>query len=184
MTNVAHLTPSSETSARTDRSVDSALRVQLLELIAECATGNRAAFRRLYDLTSHRVYGIVLAVLRNPMLAEEVAQEVYVQIWRQAAKFGPENGNPLGWMSSIARNRAIDRLRAERSRGFVHYTDDVPDVADDMNADAPFETLVLTRVLAGLRPEYRKIILLSYFRGLKPSLPNCWTCRLAPSRAG
>lgn len=169
MTNVAHLTPSSETSGRTDQSTDAALRVQLLDLIAECAAGNRAAFRRLYDLTSHRVYGIVLAVLKSPVLAEEVAQEVYVQIWRQAAKFEPENSNPMGWVSSIARNRAIDRLRAERSRGFVHYTDDVPDIADDANADAPFETLVLTRALAGLRPEYRKIILLSYFRGYTQS---------------
>ncbi|MBT8460494.1 MAG: sigma-70 family RNA polymerase sigma factor [Boseongicola sp.] len=170
MTNVAHLTPSSETSAQADRVGDPELRQQLLDLIGECADENRAAFRRLYDLTSHRVFGIVLAILRNRAAAEEVAQEVYVQIWRQSGGFSSEQANPMGWISSIARNRAIDRLRAERARGFVQFTDDVPDLADTgKDADAPLDTIVLTRALSGLRPEYRKIILLSYYRGYTQS---------------
>lgn len=170
MTNVAHLTPTSEASAKTGRIGDAELRDRLHGLILECANGNRAAFRRLYDLTSHRIFGIVLAVLRNRAAAEEVAQEVYVQIWRQASGFNSVDANPLGWISSIARNRAIDRLRAERSRGFVQFTDDVPDIADDhLDADSMLDTLVLTRALAGLRPEYRKVILLSYFRGYTQS---------------
>lgn len=170
MTNVAQLTPTSETSAKAGRIGDAELRVRLLDLIVECADGNRPAFRRLYDLTSHRVFGIVLAVLRNSAAAEEVAQEVYVQIWRQAASFGGEQANPLGWISTIARNRAIDRLRSDRARGFIQYSDEVPDIADDrLDADAPLNTLVLTRALSGLRPEYRKIILLSYFRGYTQS---------------
>ncbi len=166
MANVAQLTPTSETSAEPDRICDGELRERLLDLISECAEGNRAAFRRFYDLTSHRVFGIVLAVLQNRAAAEEVAQEVYVQVWRQSGRFSHENANPLGWISSIARNRAIDRLRADRTRGFVRFSDDVPDIADDrLDGDAPLDTLVLTRALAGLRPEYRKIILLSYYRG-------------------
>lgn len=170
MTNVAHLTPSSETSAQADRVGDPELRQQLLDLIGECADENRAAFRRLYDLTSHRVFGIVLAILRNRAAAEEVAQEVYVQIWRQSGGFSSEQANPMGWISSIARNRAIDRLRAERARGFVQFTDDVPDLADTgKDADAPLDTIVLKRALSGLRPEYRKIILLSYYRGYTQS---------------
>ena len=167
---VAHLTPTSEASETGRRINDAALRERLLELIAECADGNRPAFRRLYDLTSHRVFGIVLAVLQNRPAAEEVAQEVYVQIWRQAARFDAAQANPMGWISSIARNRAIDRLRAERSRGLVQYSDDVPDIADESaSADAPLDTLVLTRALENLRPEYRRIILLSYFRGYTQS---------------
>ena len=163
---VAHLTPTSEVSKKPGRIADAELRARLLDLIEECGAGNRPAFRRLYDLTSHRVFGIVLAVLRNRATAEEVAQEVYVQIWRQAASFEKKQANPMGWISSIARNRAIDRLRADRSRGFVQFSDEVPDIADDTaNADGPLDTLVLTRALSKLRPEYRKIILLSYFRG-------------------
>ena len=168
--NVAHLTPTSETSAPTGRIGDAELRARLLDLIAECADGNRTSFRRLYDLTSHRVFGIVLAVLRNRATAEEVAQEVFVQIWRQADAFRAEQANPLGWISSIARNRAIDRLRADRARGFVQFSDEVPDIADNrLDIDAPLDTLVLTRALSGLRPEYRKIILLSYFKGYTQS---------------
>lgn len=166
VTNVAHLTPTSETSGKTGRIGDAELRERLVGLIENCAEGNRAAFRRLYDLTSHRVFGIVLAVLRNRAAAEEVAQEVYLQIWRQAGGFSSDQANPMGWISSIARNRAIDRLRADRARGFVHFSDEVPDIADDrLDTDAPLDTLVLTRALSRLRPEYRKIILLSYFRG-------------------
>ena len=170
MANVAHLTPSSETSARAGRHGPVELREKLSGLICNCAEGDRAAFRRVYDLTSHRVFGIVLAVLQNRATAEEVAQEVYVQIWRQSARFDPQGANPVGWISSIARNRAIDRLRADRARGFVQFSDEVPDVADDrLSADAPLDTIVLTRALQGLRPEYRKIILLSYFRGYTQS---------------
>ena len=170
MANVAHLTPTSETSAPTGRVPDAELRDRLLDLIGECAEGNRASFRRLYDLTSHRVFGIVLAVLRNRATAEEVAQEVFVQIWRQSDAFQARKANPLGWISSIARNRAIDRLRADRARGFVQYSDDVPDIADGrLDPDAPLDTLVLIRALSGVRPEYRKIILLSYFRGYTQS---------------
>ena len=170
VTNVAHLTPSSETSAGADRLGDVELRKKLAGLIAECGDGNRAAFRRIYDMTSHRVFGIVLAILRNRAAAEEIAQEVYVQIWRQSGRFNQEQANAMGWISSIARNRAIDRLRADRARGFVQFTDEVPDLADDrLAADAPLDALVLTRALSGLRPEYRKIILLSYFRGYTQS---------------
>ena len=140
MANVAHLTPTSETSAEPRRICDTELRQRLLELIAECAEENRAAFRRFYDLTSHRVFGIVLAVLQNRAAAEEVAQEVYVQIWRQAGRFNHENANPVGWISSIARNRAIDRLRADRTRGFVQFSDDVPDIGITFNENAPTKT--------------------------------------------
>lgn len=170
MTNVAHLTPTSEASVTAGRIGNAELRARLPALIEECAGGNRAAFRRLYDLTSRRVFGVALAVLRDQATAEEVAQEVYVQIWRQAGGFSSDRANPVGWISSIARNRAIDRLRADRARGFVRFSDDVPDIADDRHgADAPLDTLVLTRALSGLRPEYRKVILLSYFRGYTQS---------------
>lgn len=170
MAQVAHLTPTSEVSENTGRIADAELRARLLELIDACGAGNRPAFRRLYDLTSHRVFGIVLAVLRNRAAAEEVAQEVYVQIWRTAGSFKTEQANPMGWISSIARNRAIDRLRSDRSRGFVQFSDEVPDIADDnVTTDGPLDTLVLTRALSKLRPEYRKIILLSYFRGYTQS---------------
>ncbi len=170
MTNVAHLTPHSEKTGGNGRLADADARVHLAELIAACGEGDRAAFRRVYDLTSHRIFGIVLAVLRNRPAAEEVAQEVYVQVWRHSFRFDQTNANPVGWISAIARNRAIDRLRSDRARGFVQFSDEVPDVADErLGEDAPLDSLVLTRALSDLRPEYRKVILLSYFRGYTQS---------------
>ncbi len=128
MTVVTQLTPSSERDRgngdrRTDRCEQ---RRRLTELIEACAAGDRAAFRRLYDLSSRFVFGVVLAILRDAGMAEDVAQEVYISVWKRAGSFDTDKGNPLAWMAAIARNRAIDRLRAERARGFVSDTDEVP----------------------------------------------------------
>ena len=91
-------------------------------------------------------------------------------MWRHSFRFDQTNANPVGWISAIARNRAIDRLRSDRARGFVQFSDEVPDVADErLGEDAPLDSLVLTRALSDLRPEYRKVILLSYFRGYTQS---------------
>jgi RNA polymerase sigma-70 factor (ECF subfamily) len=69
-------------------------------------------------------------------------------------------------MAAIARNRAIDRLRAERARGFVRYTDEVPDIAgNDQPAELTVDAIAVRRVMADLRPEFRNAVLLTYFRG-------------------
>ena len=104
--------------------------------------------------------------MRDNGLAEEVAQEVYVTIWKRAASFDAARGNPLAWMAAIARNRAIDRLRAERARGFVAFTDQVPDVPDDsQDGFVTVEALAVRRALKDLRPEFRRAVMLSYFQG-------------------
>jgi RNA polymerase sigma-70 factor (ECF subfamily) len=76
------------------------------------ARGQEAAFAELYDLTSSRIYGVVLKVLRSPDLAVEVTQEVFVEIWRQAGRFSDQRGSVLAWMCTIAHRRAVDRVRA------------------------------------------------------------------------
>ena len=141
-------------------------RRQIAELIGACAAGDRPAFRRLYDLSSRFVCGIILAILRDNEMVAEVAQEVYVSIWQRAGSFDDETRNPLAWIAAIARNRAIDRLRAERARGFIVATDEVPDIAgDDPPAGLLVEAVAARRALADLRPEFRRALLLSYFKG-------------------
>lgn len=159
--------PTSETDpAVVPRAGDAAQRRKLTELMAATAEGDRAAFRRLYDLSIRFVFGIVVAVMRDQQLSEEIAQEVYVTIWKRAKSFDVQKGNPLAWMAAIARNRAIDRLRAERARGFVSFTDEVPDLADDKNeAELTVDAIALRRMLEDLRPEFRQALLLSYFQG-------------------
>lgn len=167
MTVVTHLTPSSERDpSRANREASAERRRRMAGLIGACADDDRAAFQQLYELSSRFVFGIVLTILRDQEAAAEVAQEVYVSIWQRAGSFDGEKGNPMAWMAAIARNRAIDRLRADRARGFVVATDELPELAgDDPPAGLAVETVALRRALDALRPEFRQALLLSYFKG-------------------
>lgn len=82
---------------------------------ALCATGLRdgAAFRKVYQLTSAKLFGICLRICGERQAAEDVLQEVYLVIWRRAASFEPLRSSPITWLATIARNRAIDWRRAQ-----------------------------------------------------------------------
>lgn len=90
--------------------IDSAALVPLLERVA---ARDREAFAKFYDLTCHRVYGMVLRVLRDPGYSEETTQEVYLQVWESASRYDAYSGSPLSWLITIAHRRAVDRVRAE-----------------------------------------------------------------------
>ena len=85
---------------------------RLLEL---SAGGDLDAFARFYDLLSPRVYGLALRILRDPGYAEETVQEVFLQVWKQAADYRPALGSVQSWVLTIAHRRAVDRVRAESS---------------------------------------------------------------------
>ncbi|GAA3948171.1 ECF RNA polymerase sigma factor SigK [Gordonia caeni] len=87
----------------------------LEDLLSRVADGDRGAFAELYDRTSARVYGMVMRVLRDRGYSEEVTQEVYLQVWREAGSFRAERGSPLSWLLTIGHRRAVDRVRAESS---------------------------------------------------------------------
>jgi RNA polymerase sigma-70 factor (ECF subfamily) len=80
--------------------------VTLTALLARIANGERDAFSDFYERTSTRVYGMVLRVLRDPGYSEETTQEVYLQVWNNAAKFDPKQGSPLSWLITLAHRRA------------------------------------------------------------------------------
>ncbi|MGH7550156.1 MAG: sigma-70 family RNA polymerase sigma factor [Gemmatimonadota bacterium] len=86
-------------------------------LLQRVAAGERPAFAELYDETSPYVFGILVRMLANREVAEEVAQEVYVQAWRGAGSFDPERGSGWTWLAMMTRSRALDRIRADRSYG-------------------------------------------------------------------
>jgi hypothetical protein len=101
--NVSSLPPDSErqparTEAAGDRETEAARLVQLMTL---CARGHEQAFPELYDRTSQRIYGIILRVLRSPDHAAEVMQEVYVEVWRQSARYSPDKGSVIAWMTTM-----------------------------------------------------------------------------------
>lgn len=77
--------------------------------------GDEAAFAEFYDAMSGMVHGVVQRVLRNDALAEEVTQEVFLEIWRLAPRFAEQRGTPHSWAATIAHRRAVDRVRSEQS---------------------------------------------------------------------
>lgn len=80
-------------------------------LAARVADGDREAFLTLYDLTSPKVYGLALKMMADPMAAEEVVQEAFIRLWTRAETFRPGRGSFLGWLLTITRHVALDRLR-------------------------------------------------------------------------
>src|SRR5882757_5401194 len=89
-----------------------ATRSQLAAALVRVAGGDRAALRTIYQDTSAKLFGVCLRILNDRGEAEDVLQDVYVTVWRKAATFDPGRASPITWMVAIARNRAIDRLRA------------------------------------------------------------------------
>jgi RNA polymerase sigma-70 factor (ECF subfamily) len=86
---------------------------QLRRLVAAVALGDRAAFRRLYDATSAKLFGFALRILRKDELAEEAVQDAFVSIWHAAAGYQAHLAAPLTWMATIVRNKALDILRRQ-----------------------------------------------------------------------
>lgn len=92
--------------------------------------GDRDAMHRLYEATGGKLYSICFKVLRNRPAAEDVLQEVYIKIWNRAAGFDPDKGSAMAWLGLIARNSAIDRVRA-RARRKTTGDDALWTIADD-----------------------------------------------------
>lgn len=142
---------------------------QLSALLLRVADGDRPAFQAFYDRTSAKLFGVILRILVERQESEDVLQDVYVSIWRKAATFDPARASPITWATTIARNRAIDRLRA-RPRAQVPV-DQAYDLADDGPApDAGLshaqDVQRLSAALAALEPRHAAAIRACYFEGV------------------
>jgi RNA polymerase sigma-70 factor (ECF subfamily) len=84
-------------------------------MLQRVARGDRAAYEQLFDRMSSVVFGTIHRVLRDPAQSEEVSQEVFVEIWRSAAKFDPTRGGAMAWVVTMAHRRAVDRVRSEQA---------------------------------------------------------------------
>ena len=106
-------------------------RRRLVEDLAAVASQDRPALRRVYAATSAKLYGVCLRILADESEAEDVLQEIYVTVWRRAGSFDPARGvSPITWLAAMARNRAIDRLRARRD-GLNRPLELAAEIADD-----------------------------------------------------
>ena len=145
-------------------------RVVIDDLLRSVARGDDAAFSRLYDLIAPRVFGLARRVLRDPAQAEEMAQEVLVEVWRTAARFDPERGSGLSWVLTIAHRRSVDRVRSEQASAdrmqrvaaaSVHVPYD--EVADQVGTRLVRQQV--RRCMEGLTSLQREAITLAYYGG-------------------
>lgn len=139
-------------------------------LLVQVAAGDSAAFEELYDEISAPVYGLAVRVLRDPAQAEEIAQEVLVEIWRKAGRYDPARGGAMGWIMTLAQRRAVDRVRSEQAAA---ERDDraarrEPPAAPDGVADLVLDRLDRQRIrdcLDHLTVSQRQSITLAYYDG-------------------
>ncbi len=108
-------------------------------MLRAIASGDKSALATFYDRTSAKVYGVVLRILASEPDAEEVLQEVFVSVWRNAGRFDKERASPITWLCVLARNRAIDRLRRRRLdtapiEAAYHIENDEPSALDRLEA--------------------------------------------------
>ena len=96
----------------------------LPELLARVALGDRAAFRALYDATQRSLFPVARRITRNESWADEVLQEAYMTVWHRAATFDASKASPMTWMTTIVRNRALDRLSLASARHEESVADD------------------------------------------------------------
>ena len=99
----------------------------LVALLAAVAGQDRSAFGELYDRTSAKMYGICRRMMSSDADAEDVLHEAYLTVWRNARRFDPAKASPITWLAVLTRNKAIDRLRRERSTDPIDAAEDVPD---------------------------------------------------------
>lgn len=148
--------------------------LEQITLIRRVAAGEECALSSLYEATSRLLYGLLLRMLNDTGAAEEVLLDVYTQVWRQAAQYDRRRGTPLGWLTTIARSRAIDRLRAGRGKQRRHEPLDLSvQTATTENLEEALATRETQRIvraaLGGLPPEQREAIELAYYVGLSHS---------------
>ena len=140
------------------------------DLLRAAARGTETALAEIYDRYRLILFGLIVRILHDRAEAEDVLQETFLQVWRRAGDFDESRGRAFTWLVTIARSRALDRLRAAGSRSRVAGEaaqmprDEVGDAAED--ALKSEQGTVVRQALAELPDEQRRALLLAYFEGL------------------
>ncbi len=141
----------------------------LESLLSATASGDREAFQKLYQRSSGKLFGVLLRILKNRQMAEDALQDVYLKVWQKADAYSADKGKPISWMATIARNRAIDIVRAARP----HQTIDEPGDEEEMfqlggqvaeGVDVT-ELESLRFCLGEMKNDDRRYVMMAYYEG-------------------
>lgn len=157
-------TDAAPVEATTDRTADAAL----VDLLVKVAAGDDRAFAAVYDTVAARVFGLARRITRNPALAEEVTQDVMVEVWRTAPRFDQQRGSAVGWILMLTHRRSVDRVRRTSAQQARDLRDGArepvqPPVDEDLlRAD---ERREVRSALTQLTDLQRQAIELAYYEG-------------------
>lgn len=144
-------------------------------LVLQLLRKDVSAFEQLYDRHSRLVYGLVLRILQQAATAEEIVQDVFLQLWRNADRYDASRGPFVPWLLTLARNRALDqlRLKSERQRRKEHQVDELPPVCAlpdfETDVDDQRQAERVRSLMNGLQPQQRRAIEMAYFQGMSHS---------------
>ncbi|HMP61678.1 MAG TPA: sigma-70 family RNA polymerase sigma factor [Phenylobacterium sp.] len=140
----------------------------LSHMMSRIAEGDRDALRQLYQATSSKLFGVCLRILSDKDESEDVLQEVYVTIWRRADRFDKDRASVMTWISTIARNRAIDRLRARGPLANAEQWEEIADPAPAATAllESAEAVGALQRCLSELDDRTEQAIRTAFFEGV------------------
>jgi RNA polymerase sigma-70 factor (ECF subfamily) len=142
-------------------------------MIKLTAAGDQSAFAALYDNTSGLIYGLLLRILSHSQTAEEILEQVYLEIWKQAGEFDEEHEKALTWLITIAHRRGLERLYQNRNKQLdtkiVNNSDKHLPEAADHDANISERGRLVRAAVNALTTSQREILELAYFSGMKES---------------
>lgn len=160
-------------SWRADDGMSETAQMNDVDLLRRIGDGDRPAFERFYDQYSGLLFSIAVKILNDASEAEDVMQEVFLQIWDKAGGYNPLLGKPVSWAVTLVRNKAIDRIRASQRRAKLMEQATVEAASGPENSPTANERLhgkenaeLIRNVVAGLPADQRRAIEMAFFSGL------------------
>ncbi len=146
--------------------------IDLETLMLRCVGGDETAFEQLYKHTSPKLYTLLLRMLKKSSTAEDILQEVYVKIWSRAKDYHPARGSVMSWISTIARNRALEEIRKVNPLQHALDSDDFEKISDAVAKVGPLEDAIMQSeakhmqdCLEELSTQHKQSIYLAFFYG-------------------
>ena len=139
---------------------------QMIQWIAKCALNDKKAFESIYRETSPKIYAVLLRLLKNQVLAEEALQETFIHLWKNAASYNNEKGEPQAWIMGIARYRALDIQRKKKNQlKYEELYSHEKSITSTTSHPLHAQDTELSQCLERLKPKAKDSIIMAYCEG-------------------